>query len=149
VSAGLVPPALRAAEIDDEIRARVACLDVVGRFFELVDDGRADEAASLLTPDVELTVNGRLLRGAEVRAMLSDRAADTARRTAHVASPIVFRRTSADEARLSSHLQHYVLGGERTAAAPDSLARIDDVFRRDDTGTWRLARRTLTTIAGA
>jgi hypothetical protein len=131
-----------------EVQARAACLDVFGSFFRLVDDGRAADTASLMTGDVEFTINGRSLRGDEVRAMMAARAADTSRRTAHVATPLMFRLTSAQEAGLTSHLQHYVLGDDRPHAAPDTLALIDDVFRRNEAGAWQLARRTLTRIAG-
>jgi hypothetical protein len=136
------PPELAA------VQARLACLDLVTRFFELVDDGHAAGTADLFTADAVLIL-GRKFTGIEsIRAAMQVRQDDVERKTAHVPAQPSFRLLGPDRAEGRTFVQVYRLDLDQSTPTTYALSLLTDAFARGPDGRWRFARRELTVLAG-
>jgi hypothetical protein len=130
------------------IQARLACLDLVTEFFELVDDGHAARTAELFTADAELIL-GRTFTGAEsIRAAMQARQDDVERETAHVPAQPSFRLLSPDRAEGRTYVHVYRLDLDQSTPSAYALSLLTDAYARGVDGRWRFARRELTVLAG-
>ena len=114
------------------------------RYAVLTDEGRGKELAELFTEDVvwdgdELGY-GRA-EGPEAVAETVTRHFDPDRPMIHLPGPLLLTAVADDEVHGTSWCMatRWVDGGAR----PVTYFRYDDVFRRGDDGTWRIARRLL------
>jgi hypothetical protein len=132
----------------EALAARTACLDVLTTFFRLVDSGRASQALELFTEDAEMVLNGVTLSGETLRAGMTARDTDGIRRL-HLPGEPSFRLLNAGEAETEILLQLFHLGADQDKGpAARTLTHIKDRFVRNEQHVWRLARRTVTVLAG-
>ncbi|HEV7976853.1 nuclear transport factor 2 family protein [Amycolatopsis sp.] len=138
-----------------ELRARLACEDVVRASFRLIDEGHATQAAGLYTADGSLTLSDATkqagdvtLRGEDINHAMRHRE-DEDRETVHVLSQSSFQLTDPEVAESECQLQVYVLGDDRAESAkPGSLSRVRDELVRGADGLWRISARRITILAG-
>jgi hypothetical protein len=119
------------------------CLErICTEFCWLVDHGLADRTRHLFTDDVDYSAQGKESRGlAELMHRMSERAALRNRVSRHVSSGFRFHRVGPDEVLGYSLMVVY-----RDYAAPALVADVHDLFRRQETGCWKLARRRIVKI---
>jgi hypothetical protein len=139
-----------------ELRARLACEDVLRASFRLIDEGHAGLAADLYAADGMLTlsdatthVGNVTLRGVDIHQAMRQREAED-RKTIHVLTPSSFRLTAPDRAESECLLQVYGLGDDRTdSPKPRTLSHVQDVLARGADGGWRICARRITILAGS
>ncbi|MFF0223308.1 nuclear transport factor 2 family protein [Streptomyces sp. NPDC004629] len=132
----------------EALAARMACLDVLTEFFQLVDSGHASRALELFTEDAEMVVNGVAASGEALRAGLAARETDGIKRL-HLPGEPSFRLVNSDEAETEILLQLFHLGpGQDKKPTARTLTHIKDRFVRDEQRVWRLAHRMVTVLAG-
>jgi hypothetical protein len=136
------PPELAA------VQARLACLDLVTRFFELVDDGHAAGAADLFTADAELILGSKFTGIESIRAAMQIRQDDAERKTAHVPAQPSFRLLGPDRAEGRTYVQVYRLDLDQSTPTTYALSLLTDAFARGPDGRWRFAKRELAVLAG-
>ena len=119
------------------------CLErICADFCWLVDHGLAEQTAYLFTSDVCYTAQGKESRGlAEVMRRMSERAARRDYVTRHVASGFRFHHLGPDE--VEGHCVMVIYRNRATAAL---VADVHDLFRRQGGGSWKLARRQITSV---
>ncbi|MDV3128204.1 nuclear transport factor 2 family protein [Mycobacterium sp. 21AC1] len=126
-------------------QARAACLDVVTRFFRLVDSGQAAQALKLFTPDGLLIAGGKTFRGATLAEVVDGRGPDGVQRR-HFPVETSFRLVSADIAEVETLLQVLELGPQRSGV-PVAHTLVHDIFVRDESSSWRIYRRVVRILA--
>ncbi|MCI2420025.1 nuclear transport factor 2 family protein [Saccharopolyspora sp. K220] len=130
-------------------QARIACLEVITTFFQLVDGGHASRTVELLTTDAEMTIGDVTVKGEELAAAMRKRETDGIRRVHFSAEPS-FRLLGPDEAETETLLQLFHLGDEqKLGPAARALTHLKDRFVRGGDGVWRLSRRAVTILAGS
>ena len=113
-----------------------------------IDSGAASKNVDLFTDDAEMASPERGVKGrTQLEFVMTTREADTARKTCHQVSNIVFHRTGPDTATAKSLLCLYVLGDDDELGVR-AISVFDDEFARDSSGRWRFSRRFTTTLAG-
>jgi hypothetical protein len=125
----------------DEETAR--CLErICTDFCWLVDHGFADRTAHLFTEDVLYCAQGRESHGlAEVMRRMSERAMRRDYVSRHVSTGFRFHRLEPDEVHGHSLMVVY-----RDHATPALVADVHDVFRREESGVWKLAKRRIISV---
>lgn len=127
------------------VQARAACLDVVTRFFHLVDSGQAAQASKLFTPDGLLIAGGKTFRGAALAAAVNGRDSDGVQRR-HYPVEASFRLVSVDIAEVETLLQVFKLDPQRSGV-PVAHTLVHDIFVRDGGSSWRIYRRVVRILA--
>ncbi len=125
-------------------------VEVIHRYFWLVDHGRADEVAQLFTPTGRLTFGERApkpgtIEGASIGAAMLARSKQTNVTTRHVVSNIILTALDAASVEASFLLTLFPSEDARLDTYPASVADIDDLFVRDR-DYWRIQRRTIAPI---
>jgi ketosteroid isomerase-like protein len=129
---------------------RFSVVDIIHKFYLLVDSGRASETASLFTADAELTFGPGspkpgTINGEEIAAAMRDRERLADVTTRHVISNIAL--SSGEEARIGAHYLITLFradGGPRTTL-PAFVADVDEAFLNTPEG-WKIAERTITPV---
>ncbi len=133
----------------DDLQSLVA---VSTEFGFLVDDGRSAECGALFLPDAKLifgpgspkpaTLNGI----AAIREFLVNRQAQTHVTTRHIATN--FRAMWEDAETLAFHslLTFYRSTDETREPVVASVSDVEELFRRDGQGVWKIAKRTVTPV---
>lgn len=135
---------------DLDLALRFAVTDVVHRFFQLVDDGRAAETAGLFTSDATLTFGPGApkpgtIGGADIPIAMAARQAQTSVTTRHVLSNLAVSARPDGTLTVRSLLTLYRSDGEGRDSYPASVADVEDVLVQVDDG-WRIRARTVTPV---
>ena len=138
-------PTLRPDRQDQE-----SIVDVIHRYFWLVDHGRADETAHLFILLGRLTFGERALKpgtieGAAIGVAMLARSKQINVTTRHVVSNIIL--TARDEASVEASFLLTLFRSEdsRLDTYPASIADVDDLFVRHEEH-WRIQRRTIAPV---
>ncbi|WP_280507820.1 SgcJ/EcaC family oxidoreductase [Nocardia flavorosea] len=128
--------------VDDETHRAIEALST--EYSWLVDHGHADRAADLFTSDAVMSVAGSEVSGiVAIRRHLEQRARSQDILSRHVVSNIRLTREAAGQVRGTIIMTIYRKTGE--AERPQVIiGDVDDVYRLETDGRWRLAQRTLT-----
>ena len=126
----------------------LACQNLLIESYRLVDEGHAGLVTELFTADGRFSIAGAAdAAGKEaLTRMFAAREADQARRTKHCLTNLSFAERSASEAVGRATLLLFVLN-DADPTTPKALAEVEDRYRLED-GTWRIAARTTTLMAG-
>jgi hypothetical protein len=129
---------------------RQAIVDIIHRYFWLVDHGLADQTASLFANGARLTFGpgapmpGTITGPAIAAAMLA-RSKQTGLTTRHVVSNVTL--TWLDDSRVSAYclLTLYKSGDATRDSYPASVADVEDVFVKG-ADVWLIEERTISPI---
>jgi SnoaL-like protein len=138
-------PTLRPDRQDQE-----SIVDVIHRYFWLVDHGRADETAHLFTPSGRLTFGERApkpgtIEGAAIGVAMLARSKQINVTTRHVVSNIILAVRDAASVEASFLLTLFRSEDTRLDTYPASIADVDDVFVRQGEH-WRIQRRVIAPV---
>lgn len=139
------------AEGDDgDIRAQIACQNLVIHAFRLIDGGQAGKLRAFFTEDGAHTLNDQIFSGEALTKFLNDRQAMVDRQTRHCVHNMAFARLGPDRAEIHSICVVYLLSLEDDAERRTARGIVDfrDEFVRSAEGRWRFSRREATIIAG-
>jgi len=129
---------------------RFSVVDIIHKFYLLVDSGRASETAALFTTDAALifgpgSPKPGTISGEAIAAAMRDRQRLADVTTRHVISNVAL--TPGSEARIGAHYLMTLYradGGPRTTL-PAFVADVDEVFQKTPEG-WKIAERTITPV---
>jgi hypothetical protein len=131
------------------VQARIARLDVITTFFQLVDSGHTSRTLELFTPEPEMTLGDVTVTGDGLTAAMRNRETDGVRRL-HFPAESSFRLPATDQAEAETLLQLYILSDDHAnGPTARALTQVKDRFARGDDGIWRLSRRAVTVLAGS
>ncbi len=138
-------PALRLDRQDQE-----SIVEVIHRYFWLVDHGRADETAQLFTPSGQLTFGERApkpgtIEGAAIGVAMLARSKQMNVTTRHVVSNIILTARDAASVEASFLLTLFRSEDSRLDTYPASIADVDDLFVRHGE-RWRIQRRMIAPV---
>jgi hypothetical protein len=129
---------------------RQAIVDLIHRYFWLVDHGLADQTAECFTATAKLTFgpgapNPGTIEGAAIGAAMVHRSKQSNITTRHVVSNVAL--AAIDDSRVQAHslLTLFRSVDASRDTYPASVADIDDVVVRD-ADTWRIQDRTISPI---
>ena len=129
---------------------RQAVVDMIHRYFWLVDHGRADQIAALFAPDGRLTFgpgapNPGTIEGSAIATVMLARAKQTDVTTRHVVSNIMISKL--DETRASSNclLTLYKSTTSQRDSYPTSIADVEDTYVKAESN-WLIQTRVITPI---
>jgi uncharacterized protein (TIGR02246 family) len=127
--------------VDDEARRSIERLST--EYCWLIDHGYADRVAELFTDDAVLSVGGSEVSGiVDIRRHLDERAKNREIRSRHVVTNIRLVNESAGRVRGTTIMTIYRSIGE--SGKPQLIiGDVDDLYRLDADGRWRLAERKL------
>jgi hypothetical protein len=125
-------------------------VEVIHRYFWLVDHGRADETARLFTPTGRLTFGEHApkpgtLEGAAIGVAMLARSKRTTLTTRHVVTNIMLTARDPATVEASFLLMLFLSEDERLDTYPESVADVDDVFVRDG-AQWLIHQRTVAPV---
>lgn len=133
-----------------DLSIRFAVTDVVYRFFQLVDDGRAAETAGLFTADATLTFGpgapkpGTIAGGA-IPAAMTARQAQPHVTTRHVLSNLAVTVQPDGAIQVRSLLTLFRSEDAGRDSYPASVADVEDVLVLVEDG-WRIRTRKITPV---
>lgn len=132
------------------VEDRQLIIDVLHRFFWLVDHGRADETADLFTEDATLTFGPGspkpgTIEGAAIRPAMAARAAQTAVTTRHVLSNVALNPGEDGSVAVYSLLTLFRAEDSSLDITPASVADIDEIYIREGTA-WKIRSRVISPI---
>lgn len=135
---------------DSELRAQLACLDLVNASLRLIDEGKATRARALFVEEGEHTLNGAVFAGPALTEFFEARQSMADRRTRHCVSNTVFRLVSSDRAEVTSICVVYLLSleNDHERRIPRGVVDFKDSFVRQTNGRWLFTRREATIVAG-
>ena len=133
----------------DDLQSMVA---LSTEFGFLVDEGRAADCEALFLPNAKLIFGpgspkpGTLDGVAAIREFLVSRQAQTHITTRHIATN--FRAVWQDAQTLAFHslLTFYRSADQTREPVVASISDVEELFRRDGQGIWKIAQRTVTPI---
>jgi hypothetical protein len=137
-------------QIEIEPSDRQGIVDVVLRYFWLVDHGRADETIPFFSSQATLTFGPGApkpgtIEGPAIAAAMTARAKLTSATTRHVVSNILMHGHGVAEIDCSSLLTLYRSDDESRDSYPASVADIQDRFVREN-GAWKILQRTISPV---
>jgi hypothetical protein len=132
---------------------RQAIVDVIHRYFWLVDVGRANEAASLFVADGKLTFGEGspkpgTISGDDIAIAMAARARQVEVTTRHVVSNIQFTANADGSVSTYSLLTLYRSADTSRDTHPASVADIEDLFVEYE-GEWRISERLIQPVFNA
>jgi hypothetical protein len=137
---------LNSISVDD----RLAIIEVIHKFFWLVDHGRAGETAGLFTKTARLTFGPGApkpgtIQGPDIPAAMTARAKQVEVTTRHVLSNIRLTPNADGSVSACSLLTLFRSDSAARDSYPASIADIEEVFVRGD-GDWYIQERTILPI---
>lgn len=131
----------------EALEMQAACIDLVNRYAQAVNDHDVETFVGLFAADGEWARPGMVMRGqGEIRAFIALRFTP-AYPVRHVNGGVVVDRVGPDEARVRSITCVFdaarMVDGKALMTSPAYLAEYDDRIRRID-GAWRIQRRDTT-----
>jgi hypothetical protein len=125
-------------------------IDVILRYFWLVDHGRADETIPLFSSHATLTFGPGApkpgtIEGPAISAAMVARARLTSATTRHVVSNIQMHGRGVGEIDCSSLLTLYRSDDDSRDSHPASVADIEDRFILED-GAWKIGQRIISPV---
>jgi hypothetical protein len=129
---------------------RQAIIDIIHRYFWLVDHGRADETAAYFSQTARLTFGPGApkpgtIEGKSIAAAMIARAKQIEVTTRHVISNITLTTLGDDKVQAYSLLTLFRSEDARRDTYPASIADVDDIFVRMG-NSWRIQDRTISPI---
>jgi hypothetical protein len=116
--------------------------------FWLIDHGRADEIVAGTSADVQVSGLGpKILDHGGLAAYGARRQADHTRHTRHVVTNFIAHPHGPDELASSCLLAVHALDADGTPQV-SFFGEVEDVYVRDGTGRWLLARRSFMRFSG-
>lgn len=139
-----------AGKISLSVDDRLAAIDLVNRFFFLVDKGRAAETAALFAADGSLTFGPGspkpgTVAGGDIPAAMTARQAQTHVTTRHVLSNQAVTPLDDGTIAVYSLLTLFRSEDETRDSYPASIADIDDILVRVG-ADWRIKARTVSPV---
>jgi ketosteroid isomerase-like protein len=135
----------KAPVVRDETADRVAIERLVVDYSYLLDHGRANELASLFTPDAIFDNPSLKLHavGRDAIAAYYARRVTEPRTTRHITTNLHLEFETADRARGTRTILYYRGDGAGPPfpAAPGSVGEYVELFKRGPDGRWRIASR--------
>ena len=137
---------LNSISVDD----RLAIIDVIHKFFWLVDHGRAGETADLFTKTARLTFapgapKPGTIQGPDIPAAMAARAEQVEVTTRHALSNIRLIPNADGSVSACSLLTLFRSESATRDSYPASIADIEEIFVRGD-GGWYIQERTIVPI---
>lgn len=129
---------------------RVQIIDVIHRYFWLVDHGQANEVYKLFSTDGRLEFGAGApqlgtLQGPEIAASMLARAQLTHVTTRHIVSNIMLRGREDSVIESYSLLTLFRSDDKNRDSYPRSVADVEDMFVRLN-GDWRIQKRVISPI---
>jgi hypothetical protein len=129
---------------------RQAVVDLVHRYFWLIDHGLAHRTAECFTETAKLTFGSLApkpgtIHGAAIGAAMVARSKQTEVTTRHVVSNIALAAIDSSTVQVYSLLTLFRSADASRDTYPVSVADIEDIVVRD-AGTWRIQDRTISPI---
>jgi hypothetical protein len=141
-----VAPISTSLSVDD----RLAIMELIHRFFWLVDHGRADETAGLFTKTARLTFGPGApkpgtIEGPQIASAMATRAQQVEVTTRHALSNIRLTPRADGSVGAYSLLTLFRSDSAARDSYPASVADIEEIFVRDE-GGWFIQERTILPI---
>lgn len=132
------------------VEDRLAAIDLVTRYFRLVDHGRAGEVAALFARDGTITFappapNPGTIAGPDIAPAMAARQALTHVTTRHVLTNMTVSHLEAGRLHVSSLLTLFRSDDESRSCEVASVADIEDVLA-GGTGQWQIKSRLITPV---
>ena len=129
---------------------RQAIVDLIHRYFWLVDHGLADQTAACFTATAKLTFGPGApkpgtIEGSAIGAAMVARSKQIEVTTRHVVSNIALAVIDGSRVRAYSLLTLFRSADASRDTYPASVADVDDIVVRD-ADTWRIQERTISPI---
>ena len=129
---------------------RQAIIDILHRYFWLIDHGHADQVAGCFTENARLTFgpgapSPGTIEGRDIAAAMLARAKQVQVTTRHVLSNIALTVTGDSRVQAYSLLTLFRSENTTRDTYPAAVADIDDVLVRTDSG-WLIQDRTISPI---